>query len=167
MNTATIRNATFFLMALVLGYIPALGQTATTTAPPAAAEQVSGAANAGDVWFWALLLGVAVALFALSVAVSQYLTTLRNEVPEWVKPYGPTLYKSGEDLRARGTAWLAGKADETPTPLDNELVEVFDKEGRRLLINTASILGYVPDLGNRAPDFVDDTPVGWKIDPGE
>lgn len=93
--------------------------------------------------FWALLVGVVVVVLVLNIAVTVgvlgWVQDLKDRVPEWARPYLPVAgaqvvagYDMGMDYLRRGAAM-------TPNTLDDELVELADVYGRRVLIRLADL----------------------------
>jgi hypothetical protein len=122
--------------------------------PAAVMAQGDGMATAAVDWqFWAVLAVLLGVLFGASVVLNQYLMDLRERVPEWAKPYAPAAYQHASTGFGAGVDYLAARAKRTPTPLDDELVEIIDQNGRRLLVKAAGIVGHVPGGERNAGTF--------------
>lgn len=110
-----------------------------------AQDGVPTSATAVDWQFWAVLVIIIGALFGASVVINQYLMDLRERVPEWAKAYAPAAYQHATTGFDVGMDYLAARAKRTPTALDDDLVEIIDENGRRLIVKAAGIVGYKPD----------------------
>lgn len=122
--------ALLLLMILFIAVGPALAQD----------DMVVPVELVGDVgWQWwasvvGLLVGVVLVNVGLSVFVNEQVRRWRDEVPAWVLPYVPTIQNQVYSGFDSGVNYLRTRAKQTPTNVDDELVEIIDQQGRKAIV---------------------------------
>lgn len=92
-----------------------------------------------DGWqWWATLVGVVVGVVVinvgLSVVVNEQVRRWRDEVPAWMLPYMPTIQSQIYGGFNQGVDYLRQRAKQTPASVDDELVTIVDKLGRKAIV---------------------------------
>jgi hypothetical protein len=98
--------------------------------------------------FWAVLAGAALLAFGLSVVVNRYLAYLENKLPPWAagpaEALAPYAYQQADGYFDRQMARLRTRAAGTPEQWDDDLVEMVDVRGNRVLVQAARVFGHDP-----------------------
>tara|TARA_S200002703_G_scaffold101078_1_gene87588 strand:+ start:2483 stop:2866 length:384 start_codon:yes stop_codon:yes gene_type:complete len=99
--------------------------------------------NISEPAFVVLLIVVFLAMIVITIMINRYLSSLENRLPEWaftlLDAIGPILYSKGSELYFDIVEDAKEKAESTPNELDDELVELIDDNGRRVLVKIVEV----------------------------
>jgi hypothetical protein len=139
---------TVLLMAVLVGSVMAQGDVADATLTNALGN---------DFVFWSLLAAGVLVLLVLGTLIgagmASWVRSMEDKIPSHAMIYYeagkaallPVAYRQSSNLFDRGVDVLEARAERTLTQFDDDLVEMLDAQGRRVLVKAFKVMDYDPD----------------------